>query len=166
MKTNFMSYNEAKIYLKPLGLKTQADYDAWWNANKPDFLPRFPEEYYGKEPKKGTETLVETKSFEMNTKEKSDLLKKVSGVLLSKKENRLFEKILEKGLKNWSATDVEFLTILYDLHHIPKLSFGGLDISNNAEKIRKEIEIKRESASNKLMQEPYSMWFKNVRNYK
>lgn len=46
MKTKMMSYNEAKIYLKPLGLKSKEEYDAWWNANKPDFLPQFPEAYY------------------------------------------------------------------------------------------------------------------------
>jgi hypothetical protein len=50
MKKKIMTYNEAKAYLKPLGLKSKEDYDEWWNTNKPDFLPQFPEEYYGRKP--------------------------------------------------------------------------------------------------------------------
>jgi hypothetical protein len=56
MKTKMMNYNEAMVYLKPLGLKNKEEYDAWWNANKPDFLPQFPEEYYSKMPKEESET--------------------------------------------------------------------------------------------------------------
>ena len=54
MKTKMMSYNEAKAYLKPLGLKNKEEYGTWWNANKPEFLPQFPEEYYGAEPQNET----------------------------------------------------------------------------------------------------------------
>jgi len=55
MKQKLMSYNEAKAFLKPLGLKNKQEYDEWWNANKPDFLPQFPEEYYGAEVGEETE---------------------------------------------------------------------------------------------------------------
>ncbi|MCB8999340.1 MAG: hypothetical protein H6540_04630 [Bacteroidales bacterium] len=46
MKRKILNYNEAKAYLKPLGLKSKEEYDAWWNANRPEFLPQYPEEYY------------------------------------------------------------------------------------------------------------------------
>jgi hypothetical protein len=45
-KTRFLSYNEAKAYLKPLGLKTKEDYYNWYSKNKPEFLPENPPEYY------------------------------------------------------------------------------------------------------------------------
>ena len=48
MKTKILSYKEAKEYVKPLKLKSKEEYDVWWNANKPDFLPQFPQEFYGK----------------------------------------------------------------------------------------------------------------------
>ena len=120
MKTTMMNYNEAKVYLRPLSLKTQEEYNAWWNANKPDFLPQFPEEYYGKVPKEETDTLIAMKSVGINTKEKTELIKKVSNLdtRLSNKEKKLFQKVLEKGLKNWNDHDVEFLMLLYDLNII------------------------------------------------
>jgi len=102
-----------------------------------------------------------------NINEKADLIKKVSRLYLSKKEERLFQKIQEKGFKEWNDHDIEFLNLLYDLHHLPVLSIGGCDLYSYAQEIqiRKESEDKRANAMIRLEQEPYSLWFKDVRNY-
>lgn len=108
------------------------------------------------------------KTIGNSTKEKSDIIKKVSGLNLSKKEDKLFQKILEKGTKHWSDNDMEFLLILYDIHYFPILNFGGMCIVpwEQKEEIRKETERKQENALKRLADEPYSLWLKNVRNYK
>lgn len=103
-----------------------------------------------------------------NKKDITDLIRKLSGLCLSKKENNLFQKILEKGSKNWNNNDQEFLMLLYDLHHHPVLSIGGLDIYpwEQTLQIQRETKVKRESASKRLTEEPYALWFKNLRYYK
>lgn len=104
-----------------------------------------------------------------STKErKTDVIKNVSGLSLSKKENNLFQKILEKGLKKWNDNDVEFLTLLYDIHLHPVLHLGGMDIYPHEQeiKIKNENRIRQENAFKRLSEEPYSLWFKNARNYK
>jgi hypothetical protein len=163
MKTKMMSYSEAKVYLKPLGLKNKADYNAWWNANKPDFLPQFPEEYYSKKPN-ANGVMV----FTMDSKEKAELIKNVSKLSLSGKENKLFQKVIEKGSKNWNDNDIEFLTFLYDLHYNPILSIGGVDIYpwEQTVQIQRETKARREKAAERLTEEPYALWFKNLRYYK
>ena len=170
MSTKMMSYNEAKVYLKPLGLINQEEYDAWWNANKPDFLPQFPEKYYGAIPKEENNIINAIEPVRINTKEKTELIKKVSNldIRLSKKEKKLFQKVLEKGLKNWNDFDVEFLTLLYDLHYYPTLRVFGVEIypHEQTEQIEREIRAKQENAFKRLTEEPYSLWFKNVRHYK
>ena len=45
-KPRILSYDEAKAFLKPLGLKSKRDYIKWYRENKPDFLPEDPETYY------------------------------------------------------------------------------------------------------------------------
>ena len=107
------------------------------------------------------------KPTEFKKKDKLDLIKRVSDLYLTKKEENLFQKILEKGIKDWNENDIEFLMLLYDLHHIPILSVGGLDIYPYAqtEEISRESDAKREAAKIKLTDEPYSLWFKNARNY-
>ncbi len=108
------------------------------------------------------------KVTQINTKGKTDLIKKVSKLNLSKKHDKLYQKILEKGLKNWSDDDIEFLRLLVDIHYFPRLNFGGICICplEQAEEIEREAEIKRENALKRLTDEPYSLWLKNVRNYK
>lgn len=104
----------------------------------------------------------------ITNKEKRVLIKKMSGLWLSKKENNLFQKILEKGFGDWNENDVEFLTLLCDIHYNPILSFGGMDIYpwGQTVQIQRETKVKRESASKRLTEEPYALWFKNLRNYK
>jgi hypothetical protein len=106
------------------------------------------------------------KTYKSKDKDKTDLIQRVSKLSLSKKEDKLIQKILVKGLKNWNDNDIEFLTLLYDLHYYPILSIGGIDISNRPDEIRREAEVKRENAIKRLIEEPYSLWFKDVRNYK
>jgi len=168
MNTKMMSYNEAKAYLKPLGFKDKEEYAAWWNTTKPDFLPQFPEEYYSKLPLEETETLIVMNSIGIITKEKTELIKKVSKLSLSAKENKLFQKILGKGIKKWNNKDVEFLTLLYDMHHYPVLSMGVIDIYpyEQHDQIQREAKAKRENAIKRLTEEPYSLWFKDARHYK
>jgi hypothetical protein len=170
MNTKMMSYNEAKVYLKPLGLKNEEEYNAWWNANKPDFLPQLPEEYYGKVPKGETDTLIAMKPVGINTKEKTELIKKVSNLdtRLSNKEKKLFQKVLEKGTKNWSDYDIEFLMLLYDEHYYPILSAFGARFYDwkQEEEIKRETKAKQDNACQRLAEEPYSLWFKDVRHYK
>lgn len=103
-----------------------------------------------------------------NKKDTTDLVKKVSKLCLSKKENSLFQKILEKGYRNWNEYDQEFLSLLYELHHHPVLSIGGIDIYpwEQAENIKREVESKREKAFVRLTEEPFSLWIKNLRYYK
>jgi len=36
---NYLSYEEAKIYIRNLGIKTEGEYCDWWKLNKPSFLP-------------------------------------------------------------------------------------------------------------------------------
>jgi hypothetical protein len=101
-------------------------------------------------------------------KGKMDLIKKLSRMCLSKKENRLLEKILVKGLKNWNEHDVEYLALLYDIHYCPSFSIGGLDIISYSQQdeIGREIKENKENALQRLTEEPYASWFKNARNYK
>ena len=113
------------------------------------------------------------KITDMNTNsisntEKADLFKKVSKLMLSKKEEKLLQKIQEKGFKDWNDYDIEFLNLMYDLHYHPVLSIGGCDIYpyNQEIQIRKETEEKKAHAIKRLDDEPYSLWFKNIRNYK
>ncbi len=102
-----------------------------------------------------------------NINEKADLIKKVSRLYLSKKEERLFQKIQEKGFKEWNDHDIEFLNSLYDLHYHPVLSIGGMDIYPYEQEIqiKKETDEKRVNANKRLAEEPFSLWFKDVRNY-
>jgi hypothetical protein len=101
-------------------------------------------------------------------KEKTDLIKKLSRLCLSKKESNLFQKILEKGQRNWDKNDVEFLTLLYDIHYHPTLSIGGMDIYpwEQTVQIQRETKARREKAAERLTEEPYALWFKNLRYYK
>ena len=101
-------------------------------------------------------------------KEKTDLVKKVSKMCLSRKEQKLFEKVLEKGFKAWNEFDTEFLMLLYDIHYYPCLSAGGIDIIpfNQQDDIKREIEAKKGNALKRLTEDPYALWFKNARNYK
>jgi len=106
-------------------------------------------------------------TIEISNKEKTDLIKKVTRLCLSKKEERLFQKIQEMGFKDWNDYDIEFLNLLYDLHYHPVLSIGGIDIYPYAQElqIRKETEEKKANAIKRLAEVPYSLWFKDVRNY-
>lgn len=103
-----------------------------------------------------------------NSKIKTDLIMKLSKLCLSKKENILFHKIVEKGTKNLNDNDLEFLRLLYDLHYHPVFSAGGMDIYpwEQAELLKKEVDNKREKAAARLKEEPYSLWFKNSKHYK
>ena len=107
------------------------------------------------------------KTFEISNKEKTDLIKKVTRLYLSKKEERLFQKIQEKGFKEWDDYDIEFLFLLYDLHYIPVLGVFGCDLYpyEQANQIRKELDEKRANAIKRFEEEPFSLWFKDVRNY-
>ena len=104
----------------------------------------------------------------ISNKEKVELIKKVSKLMLSKKEEKLLQKIQENGFQDWNDYDIEFLNLLYDLHYHPVLSIGGCDIYpyNQEIQIIKETEEKRTNAIKRLAEEPYSLWFKNLRNYK
>ncbi len=108
------------------------------------------------------------KTKEISSKDKSDLIKKVSKLMLSKKEEKLLQKIQEKGFKDWNDYDIEFLNLLSDLHYHPVLSIGGMDIYpyDQEIQIKKELEEKRVNAINRLAEEPFSLWFRDVRNYK
>jgi hypothetical protein len=105
-----------------------------------------------------------------SSKEKTDLIKKVSRLdtRLSNKEKKLFQKVLEKGLKNWTDSDIEFLTLLYDLHHYSMLHAFGVEIfpHEQTEQIEREEKLNRENARKRLAEEPYSLWFKDIRHYK
>ena len=46
MHINWVSFDEAKAFVQKLGLKSRAEYEEWWEKNKPDFLPKTPEMYY------------------------------------------------------------------------------------------------------------------------
>lgn len=102
------------------------------------------------------------------TKNKADLIKKVCCLMLSKKEEKLQCKIQEKGFKNWNDCDIEFLNLLYDLHYHTVLSIGGCDIYPYEQEMQiiKETEGKRAFAIKRLEEQPFSLWFKDVRNYK
>ena len=104
----------------------------------------------------------------ISNKEKVELIKKVCRLMLSKKEENLFQKIQEKGFKDWNDYDIEFLNLLYDLHYHPVLSIGGISIYpyDQEVQIEKELEEKKANAIKRLDEEPYSLWFKNLRNYK
>jgi hypothetical protein len=100
------------------------------------------------------------------TKEKTELIKKVSRLYLTKKEDKLFQKILEKGVKNWNDNDIEFLTLLQNIHYHLPLSIGGLDIyGDRTEQIKMDEDIKRKIALKRLTEEPFSFWLKDVRHY-
>lgn len=87
---------------------------------------------------------------------------------LSSKEKRLFQKVLEKGLKNWNDTDIEFLTLLNDLHNYSMLGVFSLGIFPNEQtkQIEREEKLNRENARKRLAEEPFSLWFKDIRHYK
>lgn len=110
------------------------------------------------------------KTTEFSSKERADLVKKVSNLdfRLSKKEKNLFQKILEKGIKNWSENDIEFLSLLHDLHYSIPLGACGLSIYPYEQElqIEREEKEKKDFAMKRLNEEPYSLWFKNARNYK
>jgi hypothetical protein len=100
------------------------------------------------------------------TKEKTELIKKVSRLYLSKKEDKLFQKILEKGVNNWNDNDIEFLTLLQNIHYHLPLSIGGLDIyGDRTEQIKIAEDIKRKIALHRLAEEPFSLWLKNIKKY-
>jgi len=103
-------------------------------------------------------------------KAKTDLVKKVSKIehRLSKKENRLFEKILFKGLENWNHNDREFLELVIDLHTYTPTSVGGMDIYPAAlvDEIRKKEARNRMNVIERLKEEPYVSWIQNLRTYK
>jgi hypothetical protein len=105
-----------------------------------------------------------------SSKEKTDLIKKVSSLdaSLSNKEKNLFQKVLEKGFKNWNDCDIEFLTLLYDLHHYSMLRAFGVEICphEQTEQIEREEKLNRDNARKRLAEEPYSLWFKDIRHYK
>jgi len=42
----YLSYEEAKKYVRSLGIKTEKEYDQWWKLNRPDFLPLTIDTYY------------------------------------------------------------------------------------------------------------------------
>jgi hypothetical protein len=104
----------------------------------------------------------------ISNKEKAELVKKVCRLMLSKKEERLFQKIQEKGFKNWNDDDIEFLNLLNDSHYFPILGFCGCSSYPYEQEIqiKKEFEEKRANATKRLAEKPYSLWFKNARNYK
>ena len=58
--------------------------------------------------------------------------------------------------------------LLYDIHFHPILGAFGVEIfpHEQTEQIRREAEAKRAKAVKRLNEEPYSLWFKNVRHYK
>ena len=105
-----------------------------------------------------------------SNKERADLIKRVSNLdfRFSKKEKNLFQKVLEKGIENWSENDIEFLSLLYNLYYSIPLEACGLSIYPYEQElqIKREEKEKKEFAMNRLNEEPYSLWFKNVRNYK
>jgi hypothetical protein len=43
---NYLSYNEAKIFIRNLGIKSVNEYYNWWYENKPNFLPKHIDRYY------------------------------------------------------------------------------------------------------------------------
>ena len=43
---NYLSYDNAKNFIKNYGFKSHLEYWKWWDENKPDFLPRNPHMYY------------------------------------------------------------------------------------------------------------------------
>jgi len=104
---------------------------------------------------------------EISNKNMADLLKEISKLMLFRKEETLCQKIQEKGFKGWNDYDIEFLNLLYDLHYHPVLSIGGCDLYPYAQEIqiKKEFEEKRAYAIKKLAEEPFSLWFKDVRNF-
>lgn len=104
----------------------------------------------------------------ISNKEKADLIKKLSRLYLSKKEERLFQKIQEKGFKEWNDYDIEFLRLLYDLHYYPILTVGGCDLYPYEQEIqiKKDMEEKRANVIKRFAEVPYALWFKDVRNYK
>lgn len=103
----------------------------------------------------------------ITSKDKADLIKKISRLYLSKKEERLFQKIQERGFKLWNVHDMEFLNLLYDLHYHPILGVFGCSLYSSEQEfqIKKETAEKRAHAIKRLTEEPFSLWFKDVRNY-
>ena len=104
---------------------------------------------------------------EISNKTTADLLKEVSKLMLSKKEEKLLQKIQEKGFKDWNDYDIEFLNLLYDLHYHPVLGIGGMDIYpfEQTTQMGKEFEEKRAYAIKRLAEEPFELWLKDVSNY-
>jgi len=104
---------------------------------------------------------------EISNKDKADLIKKVIKLMLFKKEVKLLQKIQEKGFKLWNDHDIEFLNLLYDLHYFPVLGVFGCSLYSMEQEfqIKKETAEKKANAINRLAEEPFSLWFKDVRNY-
>ncbi len=106
----------------------------------------------------------------MDKKSKMELMLKVSRCEygLKNKEKNLFGKIVSKGFEKWNDNDIEFLTLLVDLYHFTPTSIWGTSIYSFEQgcQIRKEEELKKIKAYERLQEEPYVSWMKNLRNYK
>jgi len=42
----YLSFEDAKKFVRNLGIKDQSEYKKWWDENKPDFLPKNLDQYY------------------------------------------------------------------------------------------------------------------------
>lgn len=109
MKAKILSFSEAKAFLKPLELRSKDEYDAWWNANKPEFLPQFPEEYYRTIEQEGIEYPCQ-KTLDDVLAEIREIIKNTHWVQtrLAKLESRGF-KIEECWVKNGSIETMWFM---------------------------------------------------------
>lgn len=104
-----MSYNEAKAYLKPLGLKSKEDYDEWWNANKPDFLPQFPEEYYGGKPNESSQNSNKKTIEEVHGEIKKTIdIGLMKDTMLTRLRNKGFE-VEHCWVKNGNIGDIWYM---------------------------------------------------------
>lgn len=90
----------------------------------------------------------------MTTKEKRNLAEKVAGLPLSKKERNWFLKLTAKSMKDWNKNEIGILSLLYDAHHIPTFSVGGLSISNDD--TAENLWRKKFKAANEMLNELFS----------
>ncbi len=106
----------------------------------------------------------------MDKKSKMELMLKVTRweSRLKNKEKNLFEKIVRKGFEKWNDNDIEFLTLLVDLYHFTPTSIAGTSIFPYEQKcqIEREEGEQRIKALERLQEEPYVSWMRNLRNYK
>ncbi len=106
----------------------------------------------------------------MDKKDKVELIEKAASQAskYNRKEKRLYEKIIEKNIENWNENDIEFLNLLYDLHHFTPTAIGGMDIypADQAREIQMNENQKKMKAQDRIKEEPFSLWFENLRNYK